>query len=175
MNTKKNSQQKRNFMCTINFKESQDKDPLLFLPDFTQLNWLQRVSFQLERGDKSNLLHWQVFLENKYPVPILKMGADFKALGCKITICEPTSQSHRMAGRNYVRKGKDIDGHRYIWDRKTGWENNKFPIVPEEKHDVFFELDSRANVIKAIKRNIELCSNYVSKCSTRNFPQKTSI
>lgn len=156
MNEKK---QKRNFMCTINFKKHQDKDPLLFLPDFTKLNWLQRVSFQLERGDKSNLLHWQVFMENKYGVSILKMGADFKEQGKKIKICEPEKEQHRMAGRNYVKKGKEIDGHRYIWCRSTGWENKNSPIIPVSIPDKSFAIDSRANAIKAIRLVSQECRN----------------
>lgn len=155
--------QKRNFMCTINFKKDQDKDPLLFLPDFTKLNWINRVSFQLERGDESNLLHWQVFIENKYPVSILKMGADFKAQGKKIKICEPNESKHRMAGRNYVRKGKEIDGHRYIWSRSTGWENKHSPIIPVSIPDKSFAIDSRANAIKAIRMVFQECRNELLK------------
>lgn len=158
--------QKRNFMCTINFKKHQDKDPLLFLPDFTKLNWLQRVSFQLERGDKSNLLHWQVFMENKYPVSILKMGADFKEQGKKIKICEPEEGMHRCRGRNYVRKGKEIDGHRYIWCRSTGWENKHSPIIPVSIPEKSFAMDTRKDAIDCMKLLIRDCSNYVKKCST---------
>ena len=158
--------QKRNFMCTINFKKDQDKDPLLFLPDFTKLNWLQRVSFQLERGDKSNLLHWQVFMENKYPVSIIKMGADFKDQGKKIKICEPEEGMHRCRGRNYVRKGKEINGHRYIWSRSTGWENKHSPIIPVSIPEKSFAMDTRKDAIDCMKLLIRDCSNYVKKCST---------
>lgn len=155
--------QKRNFMCTINFKSNQTEDPLLFLPDFTKLNWLQRVSFQLERGDKSNLLHWQVFLENKYPVSILKMGADFKEMGKKIKICEPDKESHRCAGRNYVKKGNEIDGHRYIWSREGGWEDHVSPIIPVSLPSKTFAIDSKANARKAVYMTFMETRNYILK------------
>jgi len=162
--------QKRNFMCTINFKEHQDEDPLKFLPDFTKLNWLERVCFQLERGDESNLLHWQVFVENNCPVAICRMSKDIISQNKFMYIKDPEKEYHKMAGRNYVRKGKEIDGHRYTWCRSTGWENKHFPTIPVSIPDKGFAMDTRAKVLECLRNNIKECKNYIlnenKKCST---------
>lgn len=104
---------KRNYLCTINF-DNKLKDPMIALPDFTIYSGLKRATFQLERGEQLKRLHWQIFLEFKYPVSYKSIIKQTAEQGKQMHVSQDNTNRHPNAGRAYCTKGKMINGHRYI-------------------------------------------------------------
>lgn len=162
--TKNEKNKYRSFMCTINF--DQKMNPLEALVDFTKLRRIKAASFQLEVGPESKLLHWQVFLEFADGVTKWNIRDDVLAQGKQMHISDDWHNEHPCRGRNYVKKGPIIDGHRYTWSKAHGWGNNKQPpltskvTVPNIRQ---IEFDG-TNINEVKKRLIEIreeCAKYL--------------
>jgi hypothetical protein len=92
------SGRRRNYLCTIHIRNLEC--PYGDIPDWTLCDFVDKVLFQLERGQKTQKLHWQVFLEldNSYPFSLLQ--SYFPVLCCSLK----DQLGHPVAGRNYVHK-----------------------------------------------------------------------
>lgn len=107
---------RRNYLCTIHF--DQDKDPYLSIPMWENAKWLKEVRFQLERGENTGRLHWQVFLELKNPKKWIEIQKTFPMLSIDLS---QLSNKHPNAGRNYVHKAATNAGSRHCWLAKSGY------------------------------------------------------
>ena len=121
----------RNFMCTIQFDQNL-ADPCEALPDFTTYPGIKRATFQLERGEETQRLHWQIFLEfaySQYAQSIINRTAE-QGKKMHVDTRECNKNKHPKAGRNYVTKNQTaIPGTRYVYIKGLGWENNKEPTI----------------------------------------------
>lgn len=115
----------RNYMFTI-WVTNPDL-PHLDIPVWRNCNAISRVTFQLEKGNKSGKLHWQCFIELKYPLLArVVMGQLGVQAGFDNTFHEKFKNKHRCAGRSYAHKADTCvdEQHRYIWT-PDGYLNNK--------------------------------------------------
>lgn len=117
----------RNFICTINFANNQDNH-MQFLPDFTKVNGIKRVTVQLERA---SLIHWQMFVEQTFPSTAKALANRvFKATQIRMHVSIPKKINGRWPtakqGIEYVTKEDTYYGQRHIFlagrgIHKPGW------------------------------------------------------
>lgn len=110
--------ERRNYMCTINI-DDQESDPNRAIPDWSLCKWLKQVTFQLERGEKTKKLHWQVFIELKNPRRFTDLQ---KIIPCLRTDLRAANNMHPNAGRAYVHKNETRVGGRFFWTQ-TGYSS----------------------------------------------------
>lgn len=105
------SKPKRNYLCTLHF--DQERNPASFIPDWNKCRWIKNVQFQLERGEKTNKLHWQILIELKEAHYFCDLVELFPGL---MTDLSWVPNKHPNAARNYVHKKETRVGEtRYCW------------------------------------------------------------
>jgi hypothetical protein len=111
-----NSKRRRNYLCTIHIRNLEC--PYGDIPDWTSCDFVDKVLFQLERGQKTQKLHWQVFLElnNSYTFTLLQ--SYFPTLCCDLK----SQIGHPVAGRNYVHKELTrVGSATYCYSKSQGY------------------------------------------------------
>lgn len=117
------NKQSKNWDLTTNFKEDQD-NPMDHFPDFSNIPHLYRVDVSLERGKKSNLLHWQSFVQCSQRIRACQLRRAVPG-----TTFQP-HDSNYFAGISYVNK-EPIVGP-FTWFNGN-W--NTEPNFPKENID----------------------------------------
>jgi len=132
----------RNFICTINFAHEQ-YNHYKFLPDFTKIPGISRVTLQLEHA---SLIHWQLFVEQtaaSTASALARRVKRFSKINMHVAIPYKIDGKwpHADYGRAYVMKEDTSLGIRHLmmdgkwiendtfslpeWPRLPNWENNE--------------------------------------------------
>lgn len=137
----------RNSVVTIHFTgEAYDA-----LPQWGDFDYIKRASGQLECGEKTHKLHWQCFLEFKYPMKLEKLKSDHPGIYFKklteeeiLAITGGKKMLHPIAGRRYVTKEKTCVDKKFRFDWPTNPGNGAWFI---ERRKLTDEADKIARTI----------------------------
>jgi len=154
----------RNFICTINFAHEQ-YNHYKFLPDFTQIPGIRRVTLQLE---KASLIHWQLFVEQTHPSTASALARRVKRhSGINMHVSIPTKIDGKWPqaeyGRAYVTKEDTSLGIRHLmidgqWIVNCEFDEPDWPLLPNWKQQNPFYLE---NYTAQLRENLRMNRAYL--------------
>lgn len=142
----------RSAMCTIHFKN----DAYEAVPDWNSLGFVKRAMGQLEKGEQGKL-HWQIFIECKYPIDPKRL------MGLGMHVDYKSTHKHPKAGRAYVRKPTHDIKSRFDWPEDT----EVFTAAKQRKTDEAEALNNwnhykiygdKKSIMNLLRANIKKCS-----------------
>lgn len=147
--------QLRNAMTTINIPIG--KDIWDMLPRWEHYPFIKRAMGQLESAPTTGKLHWQIFLEFSYSVPLGKLVKAFPGMHISVDNKANGKVYHPARGRAYVRKPTEFLNTRFDWPEDTEvFRTTEILWKLQAEHKYLYGMMCKASTTEAKKHWMKL-------------------